>query len=383
MHSYAYSESSLAPNDEDNVIAALKHLDRMWGVRLLVTGLQLEKMVKVMQEPFPVLTCLEIFSEDGNAPVLPAEFMGGSAPCLRSITLSGVPYPALSTLLLSTRNLVALDLHHIPPTGYISPKAMVACLAASPGLKIFNIEFQSATSRPDRIRPPPITRTVLPALTSFRFRAASEYLEDLVARIDSPQLNLISILYLNQAFQVAQLSKFIGRLVGPELNPLRPVFVGLSSGRVDLTLYRHANYPGLNRHLDIIISCGTSDWQVSHMTQVLSQFSATFSTVVHLELTAKIEAHRLEGTGDFEWLHFLHQFSTVQTLHVSPRFARRVAPVLENITEEMVAEVFPSLDLICLESQPASSVEKFVAARRLSGRPVTVVNNRAEFNQRL
>jgi hypothetical protein len=64
---------------EDNVITALEHLDRVCDVRLLVTRSELENIATVMQEPFPVLTSLHIVlnskSKDGNAPVLPAEFL--------------------------------------------------------------------------------------------------------------------------------------------------------------------------------------------------------------------------------------------------------------------------------------------------------------------
>jgi hypothetical protein len=35
-----------------------------------------------------------------NIPVLPAEFLGGSAPRLQEITLYGIPYPTLPTLLV-------------------------------------------------------------------------------------------------------------------------------------------------------------------------------------------------------------------------------------------------------------------------------------------
>jgi hypothetical protein len=49
----------------------------------------------------------------------------------------------------------------------------------------------------------------------------------------------------------------------------------------------------------------------------------------------------------------------------------------------MVTEVLPSLDLICLDGQPASSIEKFVAAsaRQLSGRPVTTIDTETEFEE--
>jgi len=83
------------------------------------------------------------------------------------------------------------------------------------------------------------------------------------------------------------------------------------------------------------------------------------------------------------WLHLLRQFSTVKTLLVDPDLAPHVSLALEDITVEMVAEVLPSLDLIHVGSQPAPSIEKFIAVRRLSGRPVTVIDSRTEFKERL
>jgi hypothetical protein len=67
-------------------------------------------------------------------------------------------------------------------------------------------------------------------------------------------------------------------------------------------------------------------------------------------------------------------------LHVSQQLAGHIALALEDITEETAAKVLPS---ICSESQPALYIEKLVAARRLSDRPVTVVNIKAGFNKRL
>jgi hypothetical protein len=103
--------------------------------------------------------------------------------------------------------------------------------AALPRLESFILEFQSANPRPDRFHPPPVTRTVLPSLTFFHFQGASEYLEDLVSRMDGPKLNEILLFYLNQivGFQVVQLSKFIDRSVGPEKTLCR---------RLGVTFYR-------------------------------------------------------------------------------------------------------------------------------------------------
>ncbi len=132
------------------------------------------------------------------------------------------------------------------------------------------------------------------------------------------------------------------------------------------------------------IICEGIDWQVSHMAQVLSHFSATLPNVVHLKLEAHLrEDHQLEGTDDVEWLHLLLQFSTVQMLHVSWEIAGHVALALNDIMGEMVTEELPFLDLICLMGQPASSVEKFIAICQHSDHCVTVIDTEREFNKRL
>jgi hypothetical protein len=64
-------------------------------------------------------------------------------------------------------------------------------------------------------------------------------------------------------------------------------------------------------------------------------------------------------------------------------FSGRVASILEAVTGEMVAEVLPVLDFIYLDALPTSCVEKFLAARRISGHPVTVIDTEAEFEERV
>jgi hypothetical protein len=379
MDYYYYSKCGLMSNDEDDVVAVLVHLDRVCDVRLSVMGPQLENIATAMRVPFPVLTRLHIFSRDGNAPLLPDEFLGGSAPRLQDITLSGIPYPSLPTLLLSATDLVTLSLRNIPSTGYISPEAMVACLAMLTRLKAFHIEFQSATPRPGLTPQPPVTRAVLPSLIEFEFQGASEYLEGLAIRIDGPQLNHIRTVYFNQIvdFQVAQLSDFIDRTLGPKLTLFRHAEVTFVRDFVSFDLHPQSYHPSSDwGPVRTVISCDGIDWQVSHLAQVLSQFTAILSNVVLLQLKAEVEEDReLEGTNDVEWLHLLHQFSTVQTLRVSGEIAGHVALALEDVTTtEMVAEVLPFLDSICLTGQRASYIKNFVAARQLSGRPVTVVN---------
>ena len=367
----------IGPEGEDNVVAALGHSDRVCYIRVMRS--ELEKMVTVMQVPFPALTHLELYSrhDDEDVPALSAGFLGGSAPRLQEISLSRIPFPSLPTLLLSTGNLVRLYLSGIPSTGYISPEAMAVGLAPLSKLENLWISFDSFSS--DQIRPPPATRIVLPALITFSFQGAYTYLENIVACIDSPQLDRIHINFSDQLFDipVAQLSKFLDRSMGPKLALLKHAHIGLSGYFFSFLIYRH---PSSDWH----ISSEGIDLQVPNIAHSFRQFSATLSNVIHLRLEVKRrEGRQLEGTVEVEWMHLLRQFSAIQSLYISQDLAGPISLALEDITAEMAIEVWPSLDLICLEGLPAASIEKFATARQLSGRPVIVVDTKTEFSERL
>ena len=139
-----YFYYDITTDDDDNIVAALEHPNRVCDICLDVTGSDMEKIATMMQEPFPVLKDLYIQWEDLNSPVLPAEFLGGSAPCLRTIYLERIPFPTLPTLLVFTSDLTSLELFNISPDGYISPGSMVVGLTALPTLRVV---FSSNSNR--------------------------------------------------------------------------------------------------------------------------------------------------------------------------------------------------------------------------------------------
>ena len=338
-----------------------------------------------------MLTHIIIHSPDGeeDPPLLPAEFLGGSAPCLQEDLLILYFLSELPILISSARDLVTLKLRDIPPTGYISPEAIVACLAMLPRLKTFEIRFQSTSTRPasDQIQPHPRTRTVLPALSHFQLDGAGDYLEDFAARIDCPLLNTLYIVYFGRLvdLRVTQLVNFTERLVGPKISPFRRANVCLDTPGLEVTFHTYlpTNYPEWHWHLARTIISGRGfDWRISRLAQILNQFSAMLTTVVYLKLEVWTIC-LFWNVGSLEWSHFLHQFSTVRALYVSLPFAGCITDALKSITGEMAAEALSSLDLIYLEGEPMLSLEKLVSVRQLSGRPVTVANTVAEFDQRL
>ena len=373
--------SAIAPDDEDNAIAALEHPDRVCRIELHVTESQIGKIVTVMQVPFPVLTQFSL-ATDLDVPVIPSGLLGGSAPCLQKIKLDRIPFPALPTFLLSASNLIELRLWGIPPTGYISPEAMVAGLAALPRLVFFQLDFQPATPIPDRSHPPPVTRTILPALTHLTFLGGCEYLEDFLARIDAPHLRWFQIIYWDLVdFEAPQLCRFINRSEN-----LKKIL----SRRCKLALYRRLVEFAIActvGHISVRVACEGTDWQISQIIHALRLISPILFDMVHfsiwgsiVDLGEVIEDNILE---DIEWLQLLRLFPSVKTLFVSGKIAGRVARVLEDIAGMIVTGVLPALDLLCLEQQPLSSVDEFIAFRRDSGHPVTIINVRKEFDDRL
>ena len=116
----------------ENVIAAVEHgHDRIDHISIGIDGSALEKLATAMQQPLPTLRYFRFWSFDGSEPMLPETFLGGSAPLLETFELYGIPFSTFPKFISSsTTHIRHLDIGGIPDSGYISPNAMVACLAA-------------------------------------------------------------------------------------------------------------------------------------------------------------------------------------------------------------------------------------------------------------
>jgi hypothetical protein len=167
-------------------MVALRRPDRLCEIDLNVTGSMTRSIIEAIQKPCQVLECIRITVKEVTEPPLVGNaFLGGSAPQLREVKLDGIafPFPAIRKVLLSTNNLVDLHLANIPNDAYFSPDDLVAGLTTLFQLKRLTVGFHySASSPPPSMTPP--KRTTLPSLTFLDFRGASEYIEELVARID-------------------------------------------------------------------------------------------------------------------------------------------------------------------------------------------------------
>lgn len=365
----------LAAADEDNVISALKYSDRIREINLTMTSSLLEKLAALVQEPFPALEYLRMGSQEMlGSVVLPDEFLGGSTPKLRKIDLSGTAFPSLPRLLLSTRDLLSLQLDEIPDAGYFSPVALATGLGATPQLKSLKVHFLSPTAFQDQESPHPrlLDRVVLPTLVDFQFRGDSEYLEDLVSRLSAPLLEKIEIAFFDRlAFDIPQLSQFI------ELTQR----LGSSPNLTSIWLWEHGfsithdfQHPSPRGTLRLQISCGEFARRMASLTHINRQLLPLVAGVRRLE----IEAHRpcsapADEVNPVQWLELFGLFVSVRRLELTGTLVPSMAAALEQSAVGVGRQVFSALRDIRLRGIAMSrAIEAFIAARKLSGHIVSV-----------
>jgi F-box-like len=366
----------------DDVIAALGHRDRMRRINLDgLTSSELARITTVMDEPFPALTYLSLWSSD---PLLriPDTFLNGSAPSLRRLCLGRVSFPSLPRLLLSATHITSVDLQDIPNDGYISPQSMATSLSTLTNLKELSIEFKSPTPHPrrrDRPSPPP-TRIVYPTLRSLVFRGVSEYLEVFASRIDTPLLRQVSITFFNQlAFDVPQISRLI-------LNQVlsRPSSVSLTfsfGGYADISSSWQQVGPPDRFYFRWKILCEGFDWQVYSIAQMCTHILPLCSRVSNLDVDVSWGNGPLEIKPDdldpTRWIELFNSFASVQRLVIPGKLEPFIAVALQGLTEESAAEVLPALQNLFIvqtmtDGAAQQGIESFVTARLRSDHPVAV-----------
>jgi hypothetical protein len=246
-------------------------------------------------------------------------------------------------------------------------------------LESLGLQFQSPRPRPAlesrRLPPPPLTRAILPSLTRFIFKGASEYLEEILARIGAPRLNDLDITFFNEiTFDTPQLFQLISRT---------PTLRAPAKGRIafsdDAVMVKFTSQISDYTALSANILCTASGWQLSAAEQVCTSSLPPVSTLKELYIL-EFPSRRPHWQDDVEstsWLDLLRPFVAVKNIYISEEFAPRIAPTLEELVRARTTEVLPTLKNIFLaglqQSGPLQEgIEKFVAARQLISHPVAV-----------
>jgi hypothetical protein len=362
-----------------NIISALEHHDRVSLIDLDLTNTLLKRLNKVMKKPYPVLTHLLLrhISNSKSAPVLRDTFLGGSAPRLKELILSGIPFPALPKLLPFCHDLVNVQLWEIPNTGYVSPEAMATALSALTKLEKVSISFESPASRPDPANSPPssFTRVVLPSLINFTFHGASQYFEDLVARIDTPATTSVSTEFFNQLdFDIPHFVQFISRT--HILGSFDEARLSFYDKRVCIN-FGHRDPLGGKEFLSITISCHALDWQVACLAQICGKISPFLFNVERLFINPcnVVFSDWEDYVDNPQWLEIFHAFSALQHMEIPPRLGEIIGSALQELTGENVMDALPTLRHLYLPTPSESTqqaIQPSVSSRQRSNCPVTV-----------
>ena len=368
-----------------NTIAALEHRDRVCQITLENIPLSLFPILaEMMRESFPMLTRLQLDSEDDSPMIHPESFLGGSAPRLRSLTLQRISFPALPTLLLTTKDLVELRLRNIPHAGFLSPHALVVGLSSLTKLENLMLRFKSPRSLPNGSirRSPLLIQTTLPSLTQFDFYGDNEYMEALVAQINTPLLRHLSIKMFGEAlFEASQLNQFVVR--AEKLKARRALLE--FSDYSDVARFSLSEDPVDGTSLVLPISCTAN---LNFQLPFLDALSRSFPSPLRCTSLERLDilivyAEPLWGydMDDTPWMVLLQPFTAVKDLYLDNRSVRQLAPTFQELAKEGAAVVLPALRRIFVQGYEQSrdanaqgAIGSFIAARQLSGRPITVHN---------
>jgi hypothetical protein len=358
-----------APEDDGNILAALKQFGRVRSISLTVTSSLIDKL-STISEPISGLEELTLLSQGSMQLVLPRTFRWGAR--LRTLHSTRIAFPSFLQLLSPCHDLVDLQLHEIPGAGYFSPEAFANSLSEMTQLRSLTLHLLSFPGRRSylSLAPPPGERIVLPALTRFKYRGTSKYLDILVTRIDVPRLGEIDITFFCQpTMDTLQFGRFIERteirtsLIRAEVETFaKAISVSFTDSRTCTPLR-------------VQMSCKQLDWQLSCMARVCDQFSPLLYNVEELRINTTQWPSGQDDVAGEQWLDLVRSFGGARDFWVAKKLTRdilralgqadggdtTVLPTLRHFRVEEPAEVDePSCD----------ALHSFITSRSLAGRPV-------------
>jgi hypothetical protein len=175
---YWGNHRNITAEDEEGILLALQHYDRVRHIRLSLPVSSLQKVITTLGEQFPILERMHIMSRtsDDTGLVLPRSFQ---APLIRRISLQTVALPIRSPLLLTAVGLVTLALDRIPSSAYFPPSYLLTRLPLMHQLEKLVIQFHSPLPsrnvEPQLSSTPATSHLTLPNLRFFFLRGVSTW----------------------------------------------------------------------------------------------------------------------------------------------------------------------------------------------------------------
>ena len=376
---YSVGTWSIARNDKDNIHFGLQQHGRVHRIALRAPSRGLQMWLELMNRPFPRLEDLSLLSTapEEMSLVLPETLQ---APFLRRLSLHGVGLPKGSSL-LSSIALSTLSLTCIQESCYFPPAHLVTQLR---GLYLEELLISFSTPIPfssteGGLLPAPIPPVTLPSLRRLTFQGMGVYLDNLVAQINAPLLERLSLtLFFELAYTLVNLTEFIHgtKRIGCVIS--RVIF---NKDGVSVDAGHHGQQQDFGKFsLHVNVNCGP-EWQIDSATRVCSAIGMVLSTVEELTLDLDVRGMPLDWNKSLDsmlWYKLLPPFNAVKKLRIGSSLTFELSQALGSVAGGSVLEFLPELQEIEVQfiGDAKEVFSAFLETRKFVGRPVRLQGKR-------
>ena len=375
---YSQSTGTMSQKDKDNLRLGLQQHGRLRRVALRAPSESFRMWLELMNKSFPRLQDLSLSSTtvEKTTPMLPETLQ---APDLRCLSLHGVSLSTGMPLLSSAIALSTLSLTHIGASSYFPPGYLVTQLKCLPHLEELSIDFAFSKSLPGSEGEPLLSPTPLVTLSALRrltFGGEDVYLDNLVAQINIPFLEQLTLtLLFDFTYTIVNLAEFIRRAEGFQCIVTKVTF-NKDTVSIDSDSGHHEQQ-GIGK-LSLRVNCKPFDWKIDSATQVCDALKKVLSIVEVLTLDLDADGmpsdweNTLDDTG-MVWHDLLLPFIGMKKLHIGSSLTLELSKALESVAGGLILELLPELQEFVVEltiDDAKKLFSRFIKTRESVSRPV-------------
>jgi len=364
--------------DKLSILTGLQQRARVRRIFLQIPSPHLNICLEAMGDLYPVLEDLSLISttEEETSLVLPSTF---SARNLRNLVLQGVGFPTEMPLFTYLTTLVTLTLTRIPARYYFHPGHLVTQLQGLLHLEELSIGFAVPIPLPStegELLPAPMPQVTLPTLKRLMFRGVAVYLENLVAQINAPLLEQLTVtLFFELAFTLVALTQFIHITGGLRFLSAKVLF---KREGVSIVVNNGESSLG-SGGLTIDVNCEHLDWQIDAVTQCCRALEQVLPAVEELTLDLDEDGTPSDWGDSLDsmlWRGLLLPFSGVKRLQIGPSLTFEISDALTSDAAEFDLNLLPELQKLEIQfkvDDANRAFSTFIETREHEGRPVELL----------
>ena len=376
LHTYDSTREDTNPKDNEDVLLALQHRDRVRRIRMQITNPDLEPLIMAMDGVFPRLEYLVITppTEHFTSLTLPSTF---HAPHLRHLMLLDTRFPIASPSLATPAGLVTLSLRWSNISTFLLPDELLQRLSLVPRLEMLQISLDfpvfDDNVEKQMSHAPIMTDVALPNLRNFAFEGDTAYFEALLPWMTVPLLEKLNLMFFREhTFHAPHLLQLLTVAASPRFSFADLTFY---DEFLSLTAYSRGS-AGLSFSV-LYLDKGTYHHQIDSAVQLFSSLGTLFSAVEYLTLGYNRSSGSEVQDADSDrtrWHKLLRAFPNVKSLRIEDRHTGELSRSLHLDHGEPPVDLLPQLkNLLASDKGVVDIFYPFADARQKAGCPVSLL----------